>query len=100
MAKTKAATRGAKRDRKTKKHSAARKPTQSTRGPRADTKQARLIALLQRPEGMTIAQACAAFGWQAHTVRGVMAGALKKRLKLKIRSEKPDSGDRVYRIVG
>ena len=41
----------------------------------------------------------AAFGWQPHTVRGAISGALKKKLGLKIVSEKPDGGERVYRIA-
>jgi hypothetical protein len=63
-----------------------------------ESKQAKLIALLQRPSGATIADLVAATGWQVHSVRGVMSGALKKRLGLTITSEKGD-GDRVYRIV-
>ena len=47
---------------------------------RAGTKQAALIAMLQRPEGATIAEIVAATNWQSHTVRGAFAGALKKRL--------------------
>jgi hypothetical protein len=63
-----------------------------------ESKQARLIALLQRPNGATIADLVAMTGWQVHSVRGVMSGALKKRLGLTITSEKGDGG-RVYRIA-
>jgi predicted ArsR family transcriptional regulator len=63
----------------------------------ADTKQQRLIELLKRPQGATIAQLAKALGWQKHTVRGTISGALKKRLGLTITSEKEDAG-RVYRI--
>ena len=63
---------------------------------REGTKQAQLIALLR--EGATIDEMVAATGWQSHTVRGAMAGALKKRLGLTITSEKEERG-RVYRIV-
>ena len=67
---------------------------------REGTKRAGLIALLRRPEGMTLAQAVKATGWQPHTVRGAMAGALKKRLSLVIVSARPeDGGARVYRIA-
>ena len=45
---------------------------------RDNTKQADVIRMLQRPEGATISQVCAATGWQAHTVRGTFAGAFKK----------------------
>jgi hypothetical protein len=50
-------------------------------------------------KGATIDEMVAATGWQSHTVRGAMAGALKKRLGLTIASEKEEGG-RVYRIVG
>lgn len=65
---------------------------------RENSKQALVIAMLRRPEGATIAQICEATGWQSHTVRGTLAGALKKKLGLTIQSEKHD-GDRIYRIA-
>ncbi len=65
---------------------------------RADSKQALVIALLQRPEGATIAQIMEATQWQQHTVRGTLAGTLKKRLGLTINSTKEAGGQRVYRI--
>ncbi len=65
---------------------------------RADSKQALVIGLLQRPEGATIAQIVEATGWQQHTVRGTLAGTLKKRLGLTITSTKETGGQRVYRI--
>ena len=67
---------------------------------RADSKQALVIALLQRPEGATIAQIMEATQWQQHTVRGTLAGSLKKRLGLTITSTKEVGGQRVYRIEG
>ena len=73
---------------------------------RDNSKQAEVIRMLQRPEGATISQICAATGWQAHTVRGTFAGALKKKLGLTIVSEKiegpagtPGAGQRLYRIA-
>ena len=65
---------------------------------RADSKQALVIGLLQRPEGATIAQIMEATGWQQHTVRGTLAGTLKKRLGLTITSSKEAGGQRIYRI--
>ena len=62
------------------------------------SKQQRMIEMLRRPGGATIAQLAKAFGWQPHTVRGAISGALKKKLGLKIVSDKAESGDRVYRI--
>jgi hypothetical protein len=54
--------------------------------------------MLKRAEGATIAEIVEATGWQAHTVRGALAGALKKRLGLKITSEKVEGRGRVYYI--
>ena len=65
---------------------------------RPGTKQALLIDLLRRPEGATIAEIVEATGWLAHTVRGAMAGALKKKLGLTITSEKEETRGRVYRL--
>ena len=69
------------------------------RTPREGTKQATLIAMLRAPEGATIEEIMAATGWQSHTVRGAMAGALKKKLGLEVTSEKVEGRGRVYRIA-
>lgn len=73
--------------------------TQAPRATREGTKQAVLIALLKRPEGATLLQMTEATNWQVHTVRGAMAGALKKKLGLEITSEKQTGTNRVYRIT-
>jgi hypothetical protein len=70
------------------------------RTPREGTKQATLIAMLRTPEGATIEEITAATGWQSHTVRGAMAGALKKKLGLEVTSEKVEGRGRVYRLPG
>jgi len=69
------------------------------RAKREGTKQAVLIELLTRAEGATLPQMTEATGWQVHTVRGAMAGALKKKLGLEITSEKQTGADRIYRIT-
>ncbi len=74
----------------------ARKPIT----PRGDTKQARLIAMLQTPDGATLAEIVAATQWQPHTVRGAIAGALKKKLGLKVTAEEVAGRGRVYRLPG
>jgi hypothetical protein len=74
-------------------------PTQAKPRSRDNSKQAEVIRMLQRPEGATIGQICTATGWQAHTVRGTFAGAFKKKLGLTIVSDKPQGGERVYRIA-
>jgi hypothetical protein len=67
------------------------------RVPRAGTKLAVLVDLLGRDGGATIDEMAIETGWQAHSVRGVMSGALQKGFGLEIVSEKVDRG-RVYRL--
>lgn len=65
---------------------------------REGTKQARMIALLQSPEGASIEDICQETGWQKHTVRGVFSNTLKKRLGLTLTSYKNEGQPRHYRI--
>jgi len=65
---------------------------------RKDSKQAQLIAMLRRAKGATIEEIAETLEWQRHTVRGAIAGALKKRLGLEVVSEKSERRGRVYRI--
>jgi DNA-binding NarL/FixJ family response regulator len=81
----------------------ARPKTPKTKEPKAPrtrdgSKQAQLIAMLRRAKGAMIEQIAETLGWQPHTVRGAIAGALKKKLGLTIVSEKSESRGRVYRI--
>ena len=71
---------------------------QETPRVRADSKQAQVIALLQRPQGTSIAEIMALTGWQAHSIRGLFAGTLKKR-GIVVTSEKAEGGKRVYRVA-
>ena len=63
------------------------------------SKQSRLIAMLQSPQGATIAAMMKATDWQQHSVRGFLAGVVRKRLKLKLTSKKVEA-TRVYLIAG
>jgi len=78
--------------------------------PRAGTKQALMIELLKRPEGATVEQIAEATGWQKHTIRGAISGALKKKLGLTVEATRTrevgpnQTGAKgsltVYRILG
>jgi hypothetical protein len=54
--------------------------------------------MLRRPQGASIAEIMEATGWLAHTVRGAIAGALKKKLGLEVSSEKVEGRGRTYKI--
>jgi hypothetical protein len=83
----------------------ADKPT-----PRTGTKQALMIEMLKRPEGATVEQIAAATGWQHHTIRGAISGALKKKLGLTVEATRTrevgpnktgaKGSSTVYRITG
>ena len=79
--------------------SASRTRTTTSAGAK-ESKQATIIALLRRGRGASIDELMKATGWQPHSVRGFMSGALKKRLGLELVSEKdPKTGERRYHIA-
>jgi hypothetical protein len=83
--------------------SASKSSQQSVVDPKSNSidpasKQSRVIAMLQSPAGATIASMMEVTGWQQHSVRGFLAGVVRKRLKLKLGSKKAE-GTRVYRIT-
>ncbi len=78
---------------------AAERPAQAQQvRPEPKGKLGALIGLLRRPEGVRIGEMMAATGWQAQSVRGAIAGALKKKAGLAITSQMTEAG-RVYRIA-
>jgi hypothetical protein len=91
--KTKVATRSAAR--KISKGKA--RPLSTKSAVRSDTKHARIIAMLRAPAGTTIAAIMTATDWQQHSVRGFLAGVVRKKLDLNLVSELTDKG-RIYRI--
>ena len=70
---------------------------QESAGPREGSKTAQVVAMLQRKNGATLAEIMDKMGWQKHTVRGFMAGAMKKA-GYTVESFKPEGGERTYRI--
>ena len=66
---------------------------------RDGSKTAQVVAMLQRKNGATLAEIMEKMGWQRHTVRGFMAGAMKKA-GYTVESFKPEGGDRTYRLCG
>ena len=86
----------AKRSSSKKAAAPSAKATSSGR-PNPDSKQDRVVALLQQPRGATLDVLVNATGWQKHSVRGFLAGTVRKKLKLPLISEKVD-GIRTYRI--
>jgi hypothetical protein len=100
----------AKRGKSAKKARALQAAPANEPAPRAGTKQAHMIEMLKRPEGATIEQIAAATGWQHHTIRGAISGALKKKLGLVVEATRTrevgpnKAGARgsntVYRITG
>lgn len=75
------------------------RPSDEAKPAREGSKKAIVVELLRRPEGATLADIMAATGWQAHSVRGFLSGALGKKMGLAVESAKSASGGRVYRIV-
>ena len=67
------------------------------KAPRADSKGSKILELIGRPKGATLAEIMKATDWQAHSVRGFLSTASKKR-GLNIESTKNDAGERVYQI--
>jgi hypothetical protein len=65
---------------------------------RAESKQARIIAMLRAPNGATIDAMAQATGWRPHSVRGFLAGVVRKKLGLNLVSTAAETG-RVYRIA-
>ena len=79
------------------KKAAKPKKSEESAGPREGSKTARVVAMLQRKNGATLEEIMSQMGWQKHTVRGFMAGAMKKA-GYTVESFKSDKGERSYRI--
>jgi hypothetical protein len=85
---------------------AAPEPIKKTKGrtkapsaARRGTKTAKILALLRRPTGASLSELRKATGWQAHSVRGFLSGAVKKKMGLRIDSVSRDDGERAYCVA-
>jgi hypothetical protein len=88
---------GAKRSGAKKSAAASAKPTKTSSALKADSKQDEILTLLQRPKGATLDVLVKETQWQKHSVRGFLAGTVRKKLKFPLLSKKID-GVRTYRI--
>lgn len=107
-----ASTQGASKKRATRKKGApkgqktakggkkAAKPasTKETTAPRADSKGAKILALIRRPKGATLAELAKLTGWQNHSIRGYLSGTVGKKMGLTVESARREDGERVYSI--
>ena len=67
-------------------------------GARDGSKAAKILDLLKRPEGATLAAIMKATSWQAHSVRGFLSGTIRKKLGLAVTSTKAEDGERTYSV--
>jgi uncharacterized protein DUF3489 len=66
--------------------------------PRAESKGAKILALIRRPKGATLAELTKLTGWQNHSIRGFLSGTVSKKMKLTVESARREDGERVYSI--
>jgi hypothetical protein len=65
---------------------------------RKGSKTAKILAMLQRPEGATVKELMKATDWQPHSVRGFLSGVVSKKMGLRVRSTQHESGERRYAV--
>lgn len=95
------AAKGAKANAGPKKEAKpSKKPTKAkeARTPRPENKGAKILALIRRPKGSTLAELAKLTGWQNHSIRGFLSGTLCKKMRLTLESAKREGGERVYSI--
>jgi Protein of unknown function (DUF3489) len=97
QSKSKASTRSTPRTTSKSKPRSRSAPSSPKTSTRPDSKHDRILAMLRTPAGATVAAIMTATDWQQHSVRGFLAGVVRKKLALNLVSESTDKG-RVYRI--
>jgi hypothetical protein len=96
--KGKETAKGAKPKKAAKAAKKAAKPERKATAPRAESKGAKILEMIGRAKGATLAEIMKATDWQAHSVRGFISTAGKKH-GVTIESAKNDAGERTYKIV-
>ncbi len=96
--KGKGTAKGAKPKKAAKAAKKAAKPERKATAPRAESKGAKILDMIARAKGATLAEIMKATDWQAHSVRGFISIAAKKH-NINIESSKNDAGDRVYKTA-
>ena len=101
-----AAAKKAKASKKTAKAKKAATPKKAAKGTkpksvtRSGSKAEKVLDLMRRKEGASLAEIAKATDWQNHSIRGFVSGHVTKKLGLKVESTKSEAGERTYRIVG
>jgi len=72
--------------------------TKETASPRAESKSAKILTLIRRPKGATLAELAKMTGWQNHSIRGYLSGTVGKKMGITVASAKREDGERVYSI--
>jgi len=98
-AKAAAPKKGANARKKVAKPERTKPTAKKASTPRPESKGAKILEMIGRAKGATLAEIMKATDWQAHSVRGFLSTAAKKH-GLKIESTKTESGDRLYKIAG
>lgn len=88
-----------------KKTPPAQKRAKNTQGAkpakvRDGSKSAKVLDLLHRPKGATLNELMRATGWQTHSVRGFLSGAIGKKMALALTSKKEEAEERTYLLKG
>ena len=99
---TKAQTANPKKAKASKKPAKAKKAANATKpksAARSGSKSEKVLELMKRKEGATLAEIAKATDWQNHSIRGFVSGHVIKKLGLKVQSTKNEAGERTYRIV-
>jgi hypothetical protein len=100
---TKAKPAKAKKAKASKKTGKAKKTAKASKAkitPKSGSKAAKVLDLMKRKEGATLAEIAKATDWQNHSIRGFVSGHVIKKLGLKVESTKGETEERMYRIVG